>query len=617
MSISSPSATEKLARAGLQLHFAPRAFGLAWKAARGWTALWLALLLAQGVLPAAVVYLTRELVNGLAGVVAAGGLESPALTPTLVAAATIGLLLLLGEALHGAADWVRAAQARHVEDHLSGLIHAKSTQVDLAFYESPEYHDHLHRARAEATYRPVALLENAGNLLQNGVTLAAMAAVLLPYGWWVPVALLLSTLPAFAVVVRFAIRQHRWRQSVTADERRASYHDWLMTTGEAAAEIRLFGLAPHFRAAFSQIRSRLRGEELRLARQQGVAELIAAALALLVAAACVAWMGWRAIQGQATLGDLALFYQAFSMGQRLMRSVLGSIGHVYYNVLFLGNLFAFLDLEAKIAEPASPHALAATPAGLGIRYRDVSFTYPGATRVALEGLDLEIAPGQIIAIVGTNGAGKSTLLKLLCRFYDPQSGSVELNGVDVRDLPLDEVRSLVTVLFQEPVRYNATVAENIALHPALARATRADIEAAARAAGCEEMIARLPRGYETLLGKWFDGGIELSTGEWQRIALARAFMRRAPVILLDEPTAAMDSWAEADWLKRFRALADGRTAMVVTHRFTTAMRADVIYVMNEGRIREFGTHAQLLARDGDYARSWRAQMRAENGAPLQ
>ena len=191
-----------------------------------------------------------------------------------------------------------------------------------------------------------------------------------------------------------------------------------------------------------------------------------------------------------------------------------------------------------------------------------------------------------------------------------------MNGVDVRELPLAELRSLVTVLFQEPVHYNATVAENIALHPAMARATRADIEAAARAAGAEEMIARLPRGYETPLGKWFEGGVELSTGEWQRIALARAFMRRAPLIILDEPTSAMDSWAESDWLRRFRTLAAGRTAMIVTHRFTTAMQADVIYVMNEGRIGEFGTHAQLVALDGAYARSWRDQMRAENAVRL-
>jgi ATP-binding cassette subfamily B protein len=613
MSEASGLLATKLRGAALQMQHLPRAFGLVWSAARGWTAVWIALLATQGLLPIAVVYLTRDLVNALAAAIGTQAPSWPELAPVVAIAASIGVVLLAGEALHGACDWVRAVQARRVEDHLAGLIHEKSTQADLEFYESPEYHDHLHRARAEAAYRPVALLENGGALMQNGVTLLAMAAVLVPYGLWMPIALLASTLPALVVVVRFALRQHRWRQSVTGDERRASYYDWLMTTGEAAAELRLFGLAPHFRSAYQALRARLRGEELHLQRMQGAAELLAGGLALVIAAACVGWVAWRALEGRATLGDLALFYQAFSQGQRLMRSLLGSVGHAYYNMLFLGNLFAFLDLVPRVAEPQDPRQLPATPAGIGIRFQAVTFRYPGSQRVALDALDLEIAPGQVVAIVGTNGAGKSTLLKLACRFYDPQGGRVELNGVDVRELPIEELRSHVTVLFQEPVHYNATVAENIALHPAMARATRADIEAAAGAAGAEELIARLPQGYETPLGKWFTGGVELSTGEWQRIALARAFMRRAPLIILDEPTSAMDSWAESDWLRRFRTLAAGRTALIVTHRFTTAMQADVIYVMHEGRISEFGTHAQLVALDGAYARSWRDQMRAENG----
>jgi ATP-binding cassette subfamily B protein len=251
-----------------------------------------------------------------------------------------------------------------------------------------------------------------------------------------------------------------------------------------------------------------------------------------------------------------------------------------------------------------------------IRFRQVSFQYPGSDRTALRDLDLAIPAGQVAAIVGTNGAGKSTLVKLLCRFYDPQQGRIELDGIDVRDLALGDLRGAVTVLFQEPVHYNASVAENIALDPDAAVAKRPAIEAAARAAGAEALIEGLPEGYETLLGKWFGGGVELSTGEWQRLALARAFMRPSRLILLDEPTSAMDSWAEADWIRRFRALATGRTAVIVTHRFTTAMQADVIYVMDEGRVSEHGSHEELLRHDGAYAQSWRAQMRAEHGAAV-
>ncbi len=606
----------KLRGAAAQARSIPRALRLVWAASRGWTLLWIALLAAQGLLPVAVVYLTRALVDSLVAAVASPG-EVGRVEATFILAAAMGAILLLGELLHGAAEGVRNVQAKRVENHINGLVHEKSTSVDLAFYESPDYHDHLHRARAEASFRPVALLENAGSLAQNTITLLAMAAVLVPYGWWIPLALFVSTLPAFVVVVRFAVTQHRWRQRTTPDERRASYLDWLMTSGETAPEVRLFGLGRYFQSAFQGLRARLLREELHIARAQGLSELAAGALALLVTAACLAWMAYRAMLGAATLGDLALFYQAFSQGQRLMRSLLGSVGHVYYNLLFLGNLFAFLDLEARVVDPLHPHAAAqAASHGLDVRFRDVTFRYPGSDRRALDALDLAIPPGQIAAVVGANGAGKSTLIKLLCRFYDPQDGAIEIDGADMRDLTLAELRGLITVLFQEPVHYNATVAENIALGPTGATASRADIERAARAAGADELVARLPAGYETLLGKWFEGGVELSTGEWQRLALARAFMRPSRLIILDEPTSAMDSWAESEWIRRFRSVAAGRTALLVTHRFTTAMQADVIYVMSQGRVSERGSHAELLRQDGAYAQSWKSQMRAEHGVPM-
>lgn len=607
----------KLRGAAGQARYLPRTLRLVWAASRGWTLMWIGLLVAQGLLPVAVVYLTRELVDSLVGAVGSPG-DWPRVSATLWVGALMGGVLMLGELLHSASDWVRNVQAKRVEDHINALVHRKSTSVDLAFYESPDYHDHLHRARAEASFRPIALLENAGALIQNGITLFAMAAVLVPYGLWIPLALFVSTLPAFVVVLRFALRQHRWNARTTADERRASYYDWLMTTGETAAELRLFGLGNRFQEAYQNLRTRLRHEELQIARDHGVAELGASAVALVITAGCLLWMALRAMEGEATLGDLALFYQAFSQGQRLMRSLLASVGQAYYNVLFLGNLFAFLDLQAEVVDPPHPRRAPAAeerPHGFEVRFRNVTFRYPGADRAALQRLDLAIPAGQIAAVVGANGAGKSTLIRLLCRFYDPQEGRIELDGIDVRDLALQELRGLVTVLFQDPVHYHASVAENITLDPASA-ATRAPLEAAARAAGADAMIARLPSGYETLLGKWFAGGIELSTGEWQRLALARAFMRPSRVILLDEPTSAMDSWAESDWIRRFRSLASGRTAIIVTHRFTTAMQADVIYVMGEGGIREYGSHAELLGQGGAYAQSWRAQMRAEHGAPV-
>jgi ATP-binding cassette subfamily B protein len=606
------------AKASEQLRYLPRAWRLVRDAAGPYTAAWLALLLVQGLLPVAVVYLTRDVIDGLTAAMKSAhaaanwrALDWSALAPALVPALLMAGVLLLTELLHSAAGWIRSAQARLVEDHVAALVHRQSTAVDLGFYESPDFHDHLHRARAEATFRPVALLENCGALIQNGITLTAMAAVLVPYGAWMSIALILSTLPALVVVLRYAIRQHHWWKETTADERRSHYFDWLMTAPQPAAELRLFDLGPGFHGAYQEIRARLRQGFLALAWRRGVAELCAGVVALVAAGLCLGAMMLRALSGQATLGEVALFYQAFSQGQRLMRSLLDSIGQLYYNVLFLGNLFQFLDLRSTLTSPSIGGASSPTgrTAALAVRFRDVTFRYPGSTRIALSRLDLTIPAGQIAAVVGANGAGKSTLLKLLCRYYDPESGTIELGGVDLREYDLRALRRMISVLFQDPVHYNASVAENIALSEHRERA-RDDIVAAARGAGADALIDRLPEGYETLLGKWFAGGVELSIGEWQRLALARAFLRHAPLIVLDEPTSAMDSWAEAEWMQRFRALAAHRTAILITHRFTTAMQADVIHVMDGGAIVESGSHDALVALDGLYAQSWAQQMRA-------
>jgi ATP-binding cassette subfamily B protein len=597
----------RLRRLARQLPHLARALSLVWTAARGWTVAWLSILLLQGLLPVATVYLTRSAVNALLAAVRAGG-SWDTLRPALLLAALIAAVLLLDQVLHGVTGWLRTMQADLVQDHISGIIHEKSIAADLAFYESPEFYDHLHRARAEGGHRPLALIETLGSLLQNGVTLTAMLGVLIPFGPWLPLALLCSTLPALYVVLRHALLQHEWRQRITADERRAWYYDWLLTTGETAAEVRLFGLGPYFRAAFQNVRSRLRNDRLELARAQSRAELAAGVAGLLVSSGAMAWMLWKAVRGLITLGDLAMFYQAFQQGLRLMRTLLENVGSLYQNSLFLGNLFEFLSLEPNIVDPPDPLPVP-RPIGEQIRFRGVSFEYPGSRRLALKDFSLEIAAGQMVAIVGPNGAGKSTLLKLLCRLYDPNAGSVEFDGVDLRRMPLADLRRAITVLFQEPVRYNAPAAENIGLGDVESKPPLDAVTSAARAAGADAIISRLPLGYDNMLGKWFESGSELSVGEWQRVALARAFLRQASVIILDEPTSAMDPWAEADWMTRFRKLAAGRTAILITHRFTTAMYADVIHVMDNGRVIESGTHDTLLARNGLYAQGWAAQAR--------
>jgi ATP-binding cassette subfamily B protein len=507
-------------------------------------------------------------------------------------AAAMATIMLVGELLRSVSVWVRMAQAELVQDHITDLIHVKSAAADLAFYESPDFYDHLHRARADASYRPVALLESLGNLMQNGITLAAMFVVLIRFGVWLPAALLAATLPALYVVLRYTARQHDWRVRTTADERRTWYYDSLLTTGENAPELRLFGLGSFFQLTYRNLRRRLRTERVALARQQSVAELQAGAAALAISGVALVWMVLKVVRGLVTLGDLALFYQAFQQGLRLTRTLLENLGQLYSNILFLGNLFEFLELEPKVLDPSRPRHIAAVTE-TGICFRDVVFRYPGSERPALRDFSLTIPAGKMVAILGVNGAGKSTLVKLLCRFYDPEAGTIEIDGVDVRELPLAELRRAITVLFQQPAHYNDSVSDNIRFGDLNSGREGAEIAAAADAAGADGFIRRLPKGYASLLGKSFTDGTELSVGEWQRIALARAFLREAPILILDEPTSAMDPWAEAEWLERFDVLRAGRTAILITHRLTTAMRADVIHVMSDGRIVESGSHEQF------------------------
>ena len=392
----------------------------------------------------------------------------------------------------------------------------------LACYDNAEFYDHLHRARAEAGSRPVALLDNPGGILQNSITLVSMLAVLAPFGLWLPGALLASTLPALYVVLRHALDQHYWRMRTTADERRTWYYDWVLTAVDTAAEVRLFSLGDHFQSALQTLRAKLREERLRLVGKQGAAELLAGLFALAAAGAALVWMTWRAFRHEVTLGDLAMFFQAFQQGLRLSRSLLDDAGPLYANTLFLGNLFDFLALEPKELNPARARALPALRQA--IRFRGVSFRYRGASRLALRDLDLEIPAGRITAAVGSNGGGEE----------HPHQAPV-------------------------PFLHNATVAENIALGDIAPAPDRAAIQTAAEAAGAGEIVRNLPSGYDHLLGRWARERNGAERRGVQRTALARAFLRQAPILVLDEPGSAMDPWAESDWLRRFRQLAAGRT----------------------------------------------------------
>ncbi|MBN1631520.1 MAG: ABC transporter ATP-binding protein, partial [Thermoleophilia bacterium] len=432
---------------------------------------------------------------------------------------------------------------------------------------------------------------------------------LLSLHWVVGLIVLAAAIPGAAVRFLYSRRLFAWQRRRTETERQSYYAHWLLTDSGHAKEMRLFGLGDRFRSWHRSLRQRLRRELIGLVAWRSLAELGAGAAAVLAVFGTFAYVAWRAIQGDITLGDMMAYYQAFQTSLGSLQAVLRGFATLYEDSLFLSYFDEFMALEPRIIPSKKPVPV---PQQIdeGVRFDNVVFSYPDTERTALQEVSLAIRPGEVTAFVGPNGSGKTTLVKLLCRLYDPTSGSITVDGTDIREFDVLDLRRNMSVIFQDFAQYQLTVRENIRLGNVMLNEADSAIETAARDAGADDFIHRLRHGYSTVLGKWFDDGEELSVGEWQKIALARAFVRNAQILVFDEPTSALDPQAEWDVFQHIKELARGRAVVLISHRFSTVRTADCIHIFDQGRIIESGTHDELMALGGRYAEMYEVQARA-------
>ncbi len=576
------------------------ALRLVWESGRYWTFLNAFLVVVQGLLPLAILYLTKLVIDAITS----GG--DTTTTSVLIYVALMGAAALLQAGCRSLSAYVNEAQSQAVTDHVQGVLHAKSVSIDLEYYENSRYYDKLHRAQQEAPYRPTRIVNGIVQFAQSGISLIAIGSLIVGLHWSIALVIFGAAVPGAVVRLKNSDTLYRWRRRRTQTERRAGYFHWLMTSVDFAKEIRLFGLAGEFVGRFNELRKQLRTERMTIARRRAVLEAISQIAVIAAIYGTYMFLAFNAVRGTITVGDLVMYVQAFQRAQTHMNEMLASVAGLYEDNLFLSTLHEFLGVEPRVVDgPGS--VVFPVPVTKGVVFEDVSFSYPDSGRHALKNVSISIAPGEHIALVGQNGAGKTTLVKLLCRLYDPDGGRILVDGVNIKEISLESLRSCVSVVFQDYVRYHLSAADNIrfgnvALSPGDPR-----VLDAARASGADAVIRKLPDGYDTVLGKMFEQGEELSIGEWQKVALARAFIRTSEMIVMDEPTSALDPVAEAEVFERFRELAREKMALFISHRLSTVRRAARIYVMESGSIAESGTHDDLMHRNGLYARLFTLQ----------
>ena len=555
-----------------------------------------------------VLYLIKRLVDDISAQLAdAGSLADTG--RVFLYLGLIGVMMVLTVALQRLAEYARQRQGIEVADHVDRLIHERAIAVDLGFYESPKYHDSLQRARAAGSQRPAQVITTIAQFFRSTVFLVGILALMATLDWRLVPLLLVSMGAALVVRLHFTRILFRWKHRRAQMERRASYLDWLLTSEHHAKELRIGRLGGELRDRYSRLRRLIRSEQLSIEKRKMLAEVGAAAGAALVFFGATTWLVLGVIDGRVGLGDLVLFLLLFRRAEMSGREFVASLSALYDHQLFLTNLFDFLAVEPSLVAPASPTPIP-EPVRKGIVFHKVGFTYPRNTEPALSDIDFMLPAGKVTAIVGENGSGKTSLIKLLCRLYDPDQGRITLDGVDIRRLDPAAYRRIFSVIFQDYARYAESVSENIRFGDIDAAEDDPRITHAADLGGARHFIDALPRGFQTPLTRLFDDGRELSLGQWQRVALSRAFFPQSQFIIMDEPTSAVDPRAEAELFENFRDRLEGRGALIISHRLSTIRMADRIYMLDKGRILEAGSHEELVALDGHYARLFARQARA-------
>ena len=569
---------------------------LVWNSTPRWTFANIVLSVLRSVFPLMLIWLLKVVVDDITK--AATVVHTTQNIKVLLPILAVVLIWFLDEASADFSNFVRKKQSLKLEVYMYGLLHSKAIKLDLINFERPEYFDCLSRASREAPWRPNSILNNLVSMLRGLISLLLMAGLIFTLHWTLVVLLLVANIPGIWLRLYYADILYNFQRQQTPEARKSAYFNWLLTGDRPSREVRLFGLGNYFISLFKKSFLKQKEEEINIIKRRTLIELISnlfKASALLIT---LLFIAHQTINGKLSLGQMAMFLLAFRQGMIYIKDLFGSLAGLYEDSLFIGDTFEFLNLKENVT--AVKPVVIPSQLNKRIVIDNLSFTYPGNNFRTINNVSFEIKKGEIIALVGPNGAGKSTLVRLLCRLYDPDSGKVTYDGIDIRNMDPEEYRKRFSVVFQDFMLYNLSAGENIRMGNIDEKNPDGKIKATAVTTGVHELIDNLPNGYETVIGNLFDDSRELSWGEWQKISLARALFRDAPLLILDEPSSALDADTEYDIFSRFREIVKGRTSILISHRFTNVSLADRIIVLDKGEIAETGTHDELIKKGGIY-----------------